>query len=79
MKHRLQGDKKTLCLLYDTPRQAASDERRPGLIPAQLWARPRLAGGVLCFWDKLICSAIPESIGTGYQHQKCSALAENPA
>ena len=30
MKHRLQGDKKTLCLLYDTPRQAASDRRELG-------------------------------------------------
>ena len=53
--------------------------RVPGLILAQRWGRPSLAGGVLCFWDKLICSAIPESIGTDYQHQKCSALAENPA
>ena len=38
MKHRLQGDKKTL----------ASDGWEPGLILAQRWGRPSLAGGVLC-------------------------------
>ena len=38
MKHRLQGDKKTL----------ASLGREPELILAQLWGRPSLAGGVLC-------------------------------
>ena len=37
MKHRLQGDKKTL----------ASDVWRLGLILAQRWGRPSLAGGVL--------------------------------
>lgn len=36
MKYRLQGDKKTLRLLVDTPRQAASDGRRSALILAQL-------------------------------------------
>ena len=30
-----------------SPRQVASDGREPGLILALLWARPRLAGGVL--------------------------------
>ena len=37
MKHRLQGDKKTL----------ASDCRMPGLTSEQPWGIPSLAGGVL--------------------------------
>ena len=37
MKHRLQGDKKTL----------ASDGREPGLILGQPWRSSSLAGGVL--------------------------------
>ena len=38
MKHRLQGDKKTL----------ASDGRMPGLTSEQPRRNPRLQGGVLC-------------------------------
>ena len=41
-------DKKTSVFAKATPRQAARVGRVPGLILAQRWGRPSLAGGVLC-------------------------------
>ena len=43
-----EEDKKTSVFAKATPRQAARVGRVPGLILAQRWRRPSLAGGVLC-------------------------------
>lgn len=57
MKYRLQGDKKTLRLLIDTPRQAASDGWRP---EAGAHSCPALGIHVL-----LVTSKIPTTL---FQH-----------